>query len=181
MEDLSLHILDIVENSIRAGAKEIEILIRENLAADLLEIVIQDDCAGMDAATRERVLDPFFTTKSVRKVGLGLSLFKEAARQAGGDLVVASGPEKGTRIEATFQHGHIDRKPLGDMALTLQTLMIGNPDIHYRYIHQKNGEEQRFDSAESNSDPANTTAIGGKDFSSHGEHTSAFNTVKEKA
>ncbi|MFC1619570.1 ATP-binding protein [Candidatus Neomarinimicrobiota bacterium] len=181
MEDLSLHILDIVENSIRAGAKEVEILIRENLAADLLEIVIQDDGAGMDAAIRERALNPFFTTKSVRKVGLGLSLFRESARQAGGDLVVASGPEQGTRIEASFQHSHIDRKPLGDIARTLQTLMIGNPDIHYQYIHRKNGEEQRFDSAEANPDPGDTTAASGNDSSSNGEHSSAFNTVKEKA
>ncbi|MCB7129601.1 MAG: ATP-binding protein, partial [Candidatus Brocadiales bacterium] len=77
MEDLSLHVLDIVENSIRAGAKKIEIRIHEDLKADCLEIEIQDDGAGMDVSTMEKALDPFFTTKSVRKVGLGLSLFRE--------------------------------------------------------------------------------------------------------
>jgi DNA mismatch repair ATPase MutL len=178
MEDLSLHILDIVENSVRAGAKEVEIIIRENLAADLLEIEIQDDGAGMDTATLERALDPFFTTKSVRKVGLGLSLIRESARQAGGDLVVTSRPKEGTRIQATFQYSHIDRKPLGDVARTLRTLMIANPDIRYRYIHHKNDEVHRFDSAESNPDPADTTESGVKDFRLPGKQTSAFNTIE---
>lgn len=162
MEDLSLHVLDIVENSIRAGAKKIEIRIHEDLKADCLEIEIQDDGAGMDVSTMEKALDPFFTTKSVRKVGLGLSLFREAARAAGGDMIIQSQPGRGTNVKATFQHSHIDRKPLGDMSKTLTTLVIANPEVRFRYLHEKNGEEQRFDSgqpgAESGGSPDNITA-----------------------
>lgn len=154
MEDLSLHVLDIVENSIRAGAKEVEIRIDEDVAKDRLEIEIQDDGAGMDVSTMEKALDPFFTTKSVRKVGLGLSLFREAARAAGGDLVLRSKPGRGTYVKATFRYSHVDRQPLGNMAETLRTLIIANPDVRFRYLHGKNGEEQLFDSGQSGAGPA---------------------------
>lgn len=158
MEDLSLHILDIAENSIRAGAKEVEIRINENVAADYLEVEIRDDGAGMDQATLEKALDPFFTTKTVRKVGLGLSLFREAARAAGGDMILKSEVGKGTWVKATFQHSHVDRQPLGDLAKTLEILMIANPEVRFRYYHLENGEEHRFDSkrfeAESKASPA---------------------------
>ncbi len=146
MQDLSLHVLDIVENSIRAGAMEVEININEDTGADLLEIGIQDDGAGMDQATLEKALDPFFTTKTVRKVGLGLSLFREAARATGGDMTVQSKPGKGTSVRATFQHSHIDRQPLGDLVKTLEILIIANPEVRFRYYHRENGEEHRFDS-----------------------------------
>lgn len=162
MEDLSLHVLDIVENSIRAGAKKIEIRIHEDLKADCLEIEIRDDGAGMDVSTMEKALDPFFTTKSVRKVGLGLSLFREAARAAGGDMVIQSEPGRGTNVKATFRYSHIDRKPLGDMSKTLATLVIANPEVRFRCLHEKNDEEQQFDSgqpgAESGGSPNNITA-----------------------
>ena len=90
MEELSLHILDIVENSIRAGADEVEIRINEDEATDLLEIEIKDNGTGMDQSTLGKALDPFFTTKSVRKYGLGLSLFREAVQSAGGDMLIQS-------------------------------------------------------------------------------------------
>jgi len=146
MEDLSLHVLDIVENSIRAGAKDVEIRIDEGAKKDRLVIVIQDDGTGMDVSTMEKALDPFFTTKSVRKVGLGLSLFREAARAAGGDMVIQSEPGKGTWVKATFQHSHVDRQPLGDMVKTLEILIIANPDVRFRYYHRENGEVHRLDS-----------------------------------
>ncbi|MFB0516656.1 MAG: ATP-binding protein [Candidatus Neomarinimicrobiota bacterium] len=148
MEDLSLHILDIVENSIRAGAREVEIRVEENMAEDRLEIEIRDDGAGMDQATIKQALDPFFTTQSVRKVGLGLSLFREAARAAGGDLALQSEPGKGTRVKATFQHSHIDRQPLGDIAKSLIILIVANPEIRFQYRHQKDGREYQVDSEE---------------------------------
>ncbi len=157
MEDLSLHIMDIVENSIRAGAKEVGIRIKEDIRANLLEIEILDDGSGMDAATQERALDPFFTTKSVRKVGLGLSLFRESAREAGGDLVVESTAGKGTRIKVDFQYDHIDRRPLGDIVQTLRMLMVGSPEVRFRYIHQQNGDEQRLDSHDPGSNTPGTT------------------------
>ncbi|UCH63598.1 MAG: sensor histidine kinase [Fidelibacterota bacterium] len=143
---MSLHILDIVENSIRAGAKEVHIRINEDAAADRLEIEIGDDGAGMDRATLEKALDPFYTTKSVRKVGLGLSMFREAARAAGGDLVIQSQTGKGTWVKATFQHSHIDRQPMGDLAKTLEVLTITNPDVRFRYYHREDGKEHHFDS-----------------------------------
>ncbi len=145
MEDLSLHILDIVENSIDAGARKIQIEICEDLRKDLLSIEIADDGKGMDEGTVKKALDPFFTTKTVRKVGLGLSLFREAARQANGDLEVQSKAGQGTKLRATFQYSHIDRKPLGDMAKTVITLIIGHPEIRFVYLHRKDGHKSRFD------------------------------------
>lgn len=146
MEELSLHILDIVENSIRAGADEVEIRINEDEVTDLLEIGIRDNGTGMDQATLDKVLDPFFTTKSVRKVGLGLSLFREAAHSAGGDMQLQSDPGKGTCVKAVFQHSHIDRQPLGDIAETLRVLMATNPEVRFQYLHEKNGQKYYFDS-----------------------------------
>jgi len=145
MEDLSLHILDIVENSIDAGARKIQIEICEDVEKDLLSIEIRDNGRGMDEGTLKKALDPFFTTKTIRKVGLGLSLFREAARQANGDLWMQSKVGQGTKLRATFQHSHIDRKPLGDMAKTMTTLIIGHPEIRFVYRHRKDGGKFQFD------------------------------------
>jgi anti-sigma regulatory factor (Ser/Thr protein kinase) len=145
MEDLSLHILDIVENSIDAGAKNIEIEIREDSKQDLLSVEIADDGKGMDEATLKKVLDPFFTTKTVRKVGLGLSLFRESAREANGDLEIRSKVGQGTRLRATFQRSHIDRRPLGDMTKTVMTLIIGHPETRFRYSHERDGRKFELD------------------------------------
>lgn len=148
MEDLSLHILDIVENSIAAGAKNIEIKVLEDIKKDLLAITIIDDGAGMDKDTLAKVLDPFVTTKPNRRIGLGLPLFAEAAKVAGGDISVESKKGEGTEIKAHFQYKHIDRKPLGDMAETIITLIIGNPEINLRYIHKKDGKNWFLDMRE---------------------------------
>jgi len=145
MEDLSLHILDIVENSIDAGAKRIQIEICEDLKHDLLSIEIRDDGKGMDEETVKKALNPFFTTKTVRKVGLGLSLFREAAKQANGDLAIQSEVGRGTRLKATFQHSHIDRKPLGDMSKTMMTLIISHPEIRFKYVHGRDGRKYELD------------------------------------
>jgi hypothetical protein len=144
MEDLSLHILDIVENSISAGAKKVEIEIHEDIKGDLLMIEITDDGKGMDTGMLEKALDPFFTTKTVRKMGLGLSLLREAARAANGDLCIESEVGRGSRVKATFQHSHIDRKPMGDMKKTIISLIIGNPEIQIKYMHRKNDREHIF-------------------------------------
>lgn len=148
MEDLSLHILDVVENSIEAGARRIRIQIIENSKRDRLKIEIQDDGKGMDQNLRQKALDPFFTTKSVRRVGLGLSLFREAARMADGDLSIESKAGQGTSVKATFQYSHVDRNPLGDMAKTMMTLAIGHPEIQFVYFHQKNGRRYSLDTTE---------------------------------
>ena len=147
MEDLSLHILDLVENSIEAGASKVEIKIREDTKADWLTIEIIDNGKGMTEEVLKQALNPFFTTKTVRRVGLGLSLFKDAAQEAGGDFDIQSRLGKGTRLKATFQLNHVDRKPMGDMIKTILTLIVGHPEIRYVYRYQKNGQIKRFDSA----------------------------------
>ena len=140
MEDLSLHILDIVENAIAAKAKKIDVVIMEELNEDRLVIEIIDDGIGMDEHVKEKATDPFFTTRTSRRVGLGLSLLAQAAREAGGMLRIESELGKGTKVTATFQYSHIDRKPLGSMIETMTTLLLGNPELDISYRHQKEGK-----------------------------------------
>jgi signal transduction histidine kinase len=123
MEDLSLHILDIVENSVTAGATEIKILVVEDTVMDRLSLEITDNGDGMDEVTCQKVLDPFFTTRTTRRVGLGLPLLVEAAQESGGSLELDSAPGQGTTVRAVFQLSHPDRKPLGDIAATLGTIL----------------------------------------------------------
>jgi len=148
VEDLSLHILDIVENSIRAKASRIEIKVVEDIAKDLLTIEIADNGQGIDAETVKKVLNPFFTTKMTRKVGLGLSLLSQAARESGGDVQIESKVGSGTRVKATFGYSHIDRKPLGNMEATLTTLIVGNPEVDFIYEHKRGELEYRLDTKE---------------------------------
>lgn len=138
MEDLSLHILDIVENSIAAKADSIEITIVEDEKKDLLSVEISDNGTGMNEDLVQKVLDPFFTTKTTRRFGLGLPLLSEAAKAANGELSIQSKKGKGTKIKAKFQYSHIDRKPLGDIGQTLITLIMGNPEVDLIYRHKKN-------------------------------------------
>ncbi len=137
MEDLSLHILDIVENAIAARAKRIEILVVEEPGQNLLTIEIRDDGIGMDKEMSQKATDPFFTTRSSRRVGLGLSFLAQATQEAGGSLRVESELGKGTRVMANFQYDHIDRKPLGSMVETVKTLLFGNPELEISYKHTK--------------------------------------------
>lgn len=148
MEDLSLHILDIAENSIEAQAKKIEIRILENDEKDLLSLEIIDNGRGMDREVIKKVLDPFYTTKKTRRFGLGLSLLAEAAKAANGQFKIDSKPGQGTRIKATFQSSHIDTKPIGDMAGTMITLIMGHPEIDFRYTHEVNNLEYSLDTEE---------------------------------
>lgn len=137
MEDISLHILDIAENSVRAKAKNIAIMITEDRKNDLLTLTIEDDGVGMDDKTKERALDPFFTTKKGKKVGFGLAFLFHSAEEAGGMMKIESEPGKGTRITATFKLGHIDRKPLGNLNETIKCLKITHPEINITFDHIK--------------------------------------------
>ena len=148
MEDLSLHILDIVENSIRAKASRIEIKVIEDMKKDLLTIEIRDNGQGIEEETVQKILDPFFTTKPTRKVGLGLPLLSQAARESGGDIEIESKVGRGTRVKATFGYSHIDRKPLGSMETTLTTLIAGNPEVDFVYEHKRDELEYRLDTRE---------------------------------
>jgi len=135
-----LHILDIAENSTRAGARRVNIMLTEDAGRDLLTLEIEDDGAGMNAAEMIKALDPFYTTKKVRRVGLGLPMLAQAAERAGGGLNLSSTPGRGTRLMVTFGLSHLDRQPLGDIAGALVTLIAGNPDIDFTYHHQgRNG------------------------------------------
>jgi anti-sigma regulatory factor (Ser/Thr protein kinase) len=146
MEDLSLHILDIAENSIRAKAKRIEIRVIEDLENDLLSIEIKDDGCGMDRERLKKALDPFFTTKD-KKWGLGLSLLAQATQEAEGEFNIDSAVGKGTKVSATFKHSHIDRKPFGNMAETLIVLIYGNPDVDFFYLYKKGSLTYSFDTS----------------------------------
>jgi len=145
MEDLSLHILDIVENSIAASADTIEIRISEDIKEDLLTVEIIDNGVGMDEETVKKALDPFYTSKTVRRFGFGLPLLSEAAKAANGRLSIRSKKWEGTRIRADFQYSHIDRKPLGNIDQTIITLIMGNPDIDLIYVHKRNSHEYSLD------------------------------------
>ncbi|MFC1794864.1 ATP-binding protein [Planctomycetota bacterium] len=148
MEDLSLHILDIAENSIAALARRIEIRIDEDQAKDLVTIEIKDDGNGMDEQTLKKALDPFFTTRTTRRVGLGLSLLAQAARDSEGTFDLSSGPGEGTTVNATFRLSHPDCKPMGDIGQTMQVLVTAHPGIDFLYEHKKDNSTYCFDTRE---------------------------------
>lgn len=139
MEDLSLHILDVAENSVAAGATRVEIRVDEDTGHDLLTIEIKDNGRGMDEETMKTAIDPFFTTKTVRRVGLGLPFFKQAAEECDGSFSLASEKGKGTSVSVTFRRSHIDRKPLGDMGASIMVLIAGNPGIDILFTYRKDG------------------------------------------
>ena len=145
MRELALHILDIAENSISAGATRILISVEEDLRSDRLAITIEDNGKGMDAETLARITDPFITSRTTRNVGLGIPFFKAAAEACEGHFKIQSRPGKGTTVKAEFKHSHIDRMPLGDLAGTLQTLIIGTPEVHWIFEYQINDEVFQFD------------------------------------
>ena len=148
MEDLSLHILDVVGNSLRSEAKLIEISVVEDVEQDLLALEIRDDGRGMDPESMKRATDPFYTTKPGRRFGLGLALLAQATREAEGDFEVTSSPGAGTTVRATFRYGHPDRKPLGDIPATLHALVAGHPEVDFVYQHTRGAETARLDTRE---------------------------------
>jgi hypothetical protein len=148
MNELSLHILDICQNSIKANASLIEIIIEENTNTNLYRITIRDNGHGMDKNTLSSVSDPFFTTRDTRKVGLGVSLFKMAAEQCKGSMKITSQVQKGTSVITTFEHDHIDRAPLGDIAETLMILLLNDEGIDIYYKHIYNNHEYILDTRE---------------------------------
>jgi len=137
MEDISLHILDIAENSIRAQAKNIVVTITEDKKNDLMTLTIKDDGVGLDDQTKKSVLDPFFTTKKDKRVGLGLAFLSHSAEEAGGALKIESEKGRGTTIMATFRLGHIDRKPLGNINETITCLKVTHPEIELKFDYVK--------------------------------------------
>lgn len=163
MRELSMHILDLAQNSISAGATRLEIEVTaytpvsrnfgsiksdgsdENRIPkhrlDTLIITIRDNGKGMPDDFVARVKDPFTTTRTVRRVGLGIPMFAESARACDGDLTVESSPGNGTTVTAWFKLSHIDRAPLGDIAATLVSIIAANPEMSVRYAQRVDDEE----------------------------------------
>lgn len=148
MRDLSLHILDIAENSIAAEATSLHIEITEDPARQTLTLTMTDNGRGMDPEMLARVEDPFFTTKSGKKTGLGISLLGQSAEQTGGDLKIESKEGEGTRISAVFFTSHPDMKPTGDIIGTLASLVAGAPGVRFIFDSNENGEITHFDTDE---------------------------------
>lgn len=137
MEDLSLHILDIVENSLRAGAKNVEIKIVEDKNKGLLTLKIKDDGKGMDKETMNKCYNPFFTTKEGKRIGLGIPLLYQSTKEAGGDLKIVSKEGKGTKITASFKLNNIDMKPRGNIEETMKVLKAAHKEIRFVYEEVK--------------------------------------------
>jgi anti-sigma regulatory factor (Ser/Thr protein kinase) len=148
MEDLSLHILDIAENSVTAGATKIEIRITEDIRGNLLIIEIEDNGKGMEEEMLKHACDPFYTTRKIREVGLGIPLLAQATRESNGTIEINSTKGKGTRISASFRYNDIDRKPMGDMGKTMSVLILSRPDMDIYYEHRINDETYTFDTSE---------------------------------
>jgi hypothetical protein len=147
MKEISLHILDIVQNSIHANANQIAIDITENTKLNILIIQVTDNGKGMSKELLDKVTDPFFTTGS-KKTGLGIPLLQQHTEATGGSVKIESEQGKGTRITATFIHDHLDRQPLGDVTATLISLIRSYSDIDFIYNHSFNDRKFRFDTRE---------------------------------
>jgi len=148
MLTLADHILDIAENSVRADAKLIEVSIDEDSQTDLLTIEIKDDGRGMGQDVLNKVLDPFYTTKTVRRVGLGLPLLRDAACRSGGTFHLESQENSGTTVKAIFGLRHLDRQPLGAIINTIIILIISNSEVDFFYKHRHNDRRFELDTRE---------------------------------
>ena len=148
MRDISLHILDIVENAVSAGADLINIDVEADTHKDVLSVSIEDNGCGMSPEMLARVRSPFTTTRTTRNVGLGIPLFAASCEKTGGHLDITSAQDVGTKIAAHYGYAHIDRPPLGDIAETLYTLTLLNPDIDFVFRAAKADEEFVYDTRE---------------------------------
>ena len=149
MKEISLNILDIAENSVKAGATLTEIYVDE--IGDELTLTIKDDGCGMDEETVKSVTDPFYTTRKTRKVGLGIPLLKLACEQTGGSLLITSSTDAmyhGTTVKAVFLKNHIDFTPLGDVTSSIVTLIQGHPDTDFLFRHRNEIGEVELDTRE---------------------------------
>ena len=148
MQELSMNILDVAENSVRAGASLVEITIDERPGSDLLVVTIADNGCGMTVEQLKNVTDPFFTTRTTRKVGLGVPFFKMAAELTGGKLEIESEPGEGTVVTASFVLSSIDLMPLGDINETVLSLILCNPNIDFVYTRRIEDAQMLLDTRE---------------------------------
>ncbi len=163
MRELSLHISDIFENSRVAGASLIRLRIREDMDNDRLEITVTDNGSGMKKEFADRVFDPFVTSRTCRKVGLGLPLLRAATQRCNGNTVIVSEPGKGTSVSSVFQHSHIDRAPLGNIVDSLVVFLAANPKLDFVYTHEVAGQSLVLDTLELREEmgdiPLNTPSV----------------------
>lgn len=148
MKEISLHILDLIQNSIRADAKNIGLDIVEDTAADTFTVAITDDGCGMSEEMARAVESPFVTTRTTRKVGLGIPLFKAGCEACDGSFTLQSKLGEGTSLQGTYRRSHIDRPPLGNIADTVLLLITGNTETRFRYYHRVDDKEYMLDTEE---------------------------------
>ena len=149
MPELALHILDLVQNSISAGAKHILVSILLDTEADMLVIVIEDDGCGMSEEFLARVTSPFTTSRKTRKVGLGIPMFKQLAEMCEGGFEITSKVGEGTRLTARFRASHLDLPPLGDLPGTICSLLLACPEgVEFKFVYGVDGREFTLDTAE---------------------------------
>lgn len=149
MRELSLHILDLIQNSMEAGASSVGLeIIEDTKNKDSLKIIVRDNGRGMNRDTVQKIIDPFVTTRTTRKVGMGLSLLDMSTKRCDGFLKIDSLPGTGTTVEAVYRHSHLDRPPLGKIAMTVKTILVGNPQLNFHYRHCVNEHEFSISSTE---------------------------------
>ena len=145
MRELSLHIMDIIENGLVAGASLIRLSVQEDRVESWLRITISDNGRGMSPDMLRQAVDPFYTTRTTRRVGLGLSLLKEASKRCDGDFRIQSKEAEGTEVHVSFRLDHIDLAPMGDIAGSLSALIMGNSDVDFVYTHDVDGKVFQLD------------------------------------
>jgi Histidine kinase-, DNA gyrase B-, and HSP90-like ATPase len=148
VEDLCFHLVDLVQNSVAAGARTIAVSVREEAAGDSLTLEVTDDGQGMDRQTLLKVQDPFFTSKSFKKVGLGIPLLKATTESCRGHFRIASRPGQGTRVRAQLQKSHVDCPPLGDLGETLLSLLVSLDKVNLRCSYRSERGEFSLASAD---------------------------------
>lgn len=148
LPEISLNVLDIAQNSIKAGATLVEIVVEKKTEEQIMNLMINDDGCGMDEEQLERVIDPFFTSRSTRKIGLGVPFLKQAAEASGGSFRISSEVNVGTRVFASFHTDHIDCMPLGDINSTIFSLVTTNEELNFVYTYRVDQKEFTLDTRE---------------------------------
>ncbi len=148
MKEIALHIMDIVQNSVSAGATLVNIEVIEKNAEDRFIVIISDNGRGMDKEVINKVTDPYYTTRTTRSVGMGIPLLKQNAEQAGGSFTITSRQGEGTIVTSIFGHSHIDRPPKGDIPGVVSILAGSNPEMDFVYRHAIDASEYVFDTRE---------------------------------
>lgn len=148
MQDLAMHILDIAYNSIRAQASEITVTYRDSTIANKITITIQDNGCGLSELQIQQVTNPFYTTRTTRRVGMGVALFQGLAQQCDGQFSLTSQVNLGTTIQVSVRKDHWDTPPQGDLAQTMQTLIQADPTIHFQFNMVLDTKTFTFDTKE---------------------------------